>query len=177
MNRNYNSGEQSPVVVPEKATDHSSRLNRSPRSVSVGSPVVVPEKATDHSSRLNPQVYIRLQGIKTLLQNTNYREKGKGMLRAESLSCSHNEIQSLVVVAEGRLTIFPSFDRIPRTSLSGVRRSTINWQPHLSSEFDLLMRGDGVDIKTLSPENGSHINFIAVLGGSTADSVSNPIGV
>ena len=94
MNRNYNSGKQSPVVVPEKAADHYSRFNCFPRSVSVESPVVVPEKAADHYSRFNPQIYISQRGI-----------------------------------------------------------------------------------KTLSPENGSHIKFIADLGGSTADSVSNPTGV
>lgn len=166
MYRNYNSGEQSPVVVPEKATDH--------------------------TSRLNPQVYIRLQGIKTLLQNAKCCEKGKGMLRAESLSRSHNEIQSLVVVVEDGLTIFPSFDCIPRFYLSDLRRSAIDWQPHLSSELNLLIEKARSGIRTLSQRILTAILQIALspvrvskdislifadLGGHTAESVSNPIGV
>lgn len=167
MYRNYNSGEQSPVVVPEKATDH--------------------------TSRLNPQVYIRLQGIKTLLQNTKCCEKGKGMLRAESLSRSHNEIQLLVVVVEDGLTIFPSFSCIPRYDLSDLRRSAIDWQPHLSPELDLLIEKARGGIRTLSQRIltailqidlspvrvSKDISLIfADLGGhNTAESVSNPIGV
>lgn len=166
MNRNYNSGEQSPVVVPEKATDH--------------------------SSRLNPQVYIRLQGIKTLLQNTNYREKGKGMLRAESLFCSHDEIQPLGVVAQRLTDPYSSFSCIPEPSSLGVRRSTIDWQPHLSSEFQLLNEDARGGMRTLSQRILTATLQIALssvraskdisltfadLGGHTAESVSNPIGV
>lgn len=104
----------------------------------------------------------------------------------------YTRVRSLVVVAEGRLTIFPSFDRIPRTSLSGVRRSTIDWQPHLSSEFQLLDIDSRGGIKTLSQRIPTAILQIALssvraskdislifadLGGHTAESVSNPIGV
>ncbi len=113
------------------------------------SPVVVSQRKAIHPSGLNSQIFIRLQGIRTLLKNIKCREKGKGMLRAESLSCSHNEIRSLVVVVEDGLTIFPSFGRIPRPSLSGVRRSTIDWQSHLFPEFQLLNEENHDDIKAL----------------------------
>lgn len=105
----------------------------------------------------------------------------------------YTRIRSLVVVAEGRLTIFPSVDRIPRPSLSDVRRSTIDWQPHLSPEFQLLKKDTRDSIKKLSRKTLTAILQVASstmamvskdisllfadLGGDTADSVSNPIGV
>ena len=51
-----------------------------------------------------------------------------------------------MVVIEDGLTIFPSFSYISRHSLSNLRRLTIDWQPHLSSELDLLSKDtrDGI---------------------------------
>jgi hypothetical protein len=76
-------------------------------------------------------------------------EKGKGMLRAESFSFSHNEIQPLGVVAQRLTDPYSRFSCIPGIIPSNLRRPTINWQSHLSPGLDLLIENVRVGIKTL----------------------------
>ena len=119
MDGNQYSGAKPLVVVSQRMTDHSSRLSYAPRIVSVEPLVVVSQRMTDHSSRLNSQVYIRLQGIKTLLQNTNRCEKGEGMMSAKSSSHSHNRIPLRAI----RMPLQRILTAILQIALSSVRVS------------------------------------------------------